>query len=184
MSDDTFYNKVRETMYSYAPEVPASVYTGMRRKLWLAKFLSFGPERLNIWYLLLAGGVAVAAISQWNTSCEPAMKANYFESEITLGSAGAPTPNACGDSSTMPAEQPSIARVKQPVVQSNPSDDLVVPLADAMIDQPGSSDATGEELNPNQGISDEKSADQGAKGTNKVVQEKGKKLRPPVYRSK
>ncbi|MCC6600419.1 MAG: hypothetical protein IT223_07065 [Crocinitomicaceae bacterium] len=82
MSDEKFYNKVRESLAGYAPEVPQSVYSGVRRKLWLSRFLKFDPVRLNVWYLLLMfGGAGILAASNHHSDAD-AVKASGFESHI------------------------------------------------------------------------------------------------------
>jgi hypothetical protein len=61
MSDDRFYNEVRSTMANFQPEVPASAYSGMRKKLWWSNFTKLSATRFNVWYLaILATGAAVA----------------------------------------------------------------------------------------------------------------------------
>ncbi len=62
MSEERFYNQVREQLFDYSPEVPQSVYGGMRRKLWWSDFTSFKAFRFNMWYLLIMVGGASAAV--------------------------------------------------------------------------------------------------------------------------
>ena len=94
MSEERFYNQVREQLFDYSPEVPQSVYSGMRRKLWWSDFTSFKAFRFNMWYLLIMVGGASAAViysSKENTD-SIATKAGTFESrswEPTLANATA-----------------------------------------------------------------------------------------------
>lgn len=53
MSEDRFFQNIRSTMVEYSPEVPQSVYTGMRKKLWWSDFTKISASRFNIWYALL-----------------------------------------------------------------------------------------------------------------------------------
>src|SRR5688500_12113118 len=80
MSEEKFYNRVRESLSGYAPEVPDNVYAGMRRKLWMSRFTQFDPARLNMWYLLLALGAGSAwAYSTTSTKEVSAIKSSGFE---------------------------------------------------------------------------------------------------------
>jgi hypothetical protein len=51
---------------NYSQQPPASVYKGIRTKLWWSEFLSFSLTSLNVYYvgLLVAGGAAVAMYSR------------------------------------------------------------------------------------------------------------------------
>jgi hypothetical protein len=53
MSEDRFFQNIRATMVEYSPEVPHSVYTGMRKKLWWSDFTKISATRFNIWYAAL-----------------------------------------------------------------------------------------------------------------------------------
>lgn len=63
MSEDFLSQRVKSALHDFQPEVPAEVYTNMRRKLWLNGFLRWNPSSLNIWYVsfVLAGTLAWAA---------------------------------------------------------------------------------------------------------------------------
>jgi hypothetical protein len=94
MSEERFYNQVREQLFDYSPEVPQSVYGGMRRKLWWSDFTSFKAFRFNMWYLLIMVGGASAAViySTKENTDSIATKAGTFESrswEPTLANATA-----------------------------------------------------------------------------------------------
>jgi len=58
MSEDRFFQQVNAAMSDYSPEVPASVYAGMRKKLWWSNFTRLSATRFNVWYaaLILTGG--------------------------------------------------------------------------------------------------------------------------------
>lgn len=67
-SEDQLFDKVRASLHDYAPEVPASVYSGMRRKLWWSNFMRFQAHRLNVWYVVLLVGAGATA---WcSTACD------------------------------------------------------------------------------------------------------------------
>jgi len=74
MSDDRFYNQVRSTMANYQPEVPASVYGAMRKKLWWSNFTKLSATRFNIWYLgiMISGAVAAWAFLPQSAAIETA----------------------------------------------------------------------------------------------------------------
>jgi len=58
MSEDRFYSQVRAAMSEHRPEVPASVYHGMRKKIWWSNFTRLSITRFNIWYaLFILGGL-------------------------------------------------------------------------------------------------------------------------------
>jgi hypothetical protein len=54
-SEDLFFQKVREAALDYAPEVPASVYSGMRRKYNRSRFWAWSASSLNVWYVAALG---------------------------------------------------------------------------------------------------------------------------------
>jgi hypothetical protein len=94
MSEERFYNQMREQLFDYSPEVPQSVYSGMRRKLWWAGFTSFKAFRFNMWYLLMmVGGASALTVYGTKDNTESiATKAGTFESrswETTLANATA-----------------------------------------------------------------------------------------------
>lgn len=57
-SEDLFFQKVREAALDYAPEVPASVYSGMRRKYNRSRFWAWNASSLNVWYVAALGIIA------------------------------------------------------------------------------------------------------------------------------
>jgi hypothetical protein len=67
MTEEKFFKGVHDSLSNYAPEVPASVYTGMRRKMWLNGFLSMKWNQLNVWYVLL-GASMLSAVLFMNTN--------------------------------------------------------------------------------------------------------------------
>jgi hypothetical protein len=44
----------RDSFGDFAPEVPASVYAGVKKKMFWSNFMGFNIAQLNIWYVLLA----------------------------------------------------------------------------------------------------------------------------------
>lgn len=59
MTEERFFNEVRSHMEGFAPEVPSSVYAGMRRKLWWSNFSRFRVAHLNVWYVALVPAAAL-----------------------------------------------------------------------------------------------------------------------------
>ena len=55
MQEDQIFNQFKSVLEHYQPEVPHSVYKGVRRKLWLSQFMRFNAASLNVWYV----GVAI-----------------------------------------------------------------------------------------------------------------------------
>ena len=53
MSEDRFFQNIRSALVEYSPEVPHSVYTGMRKKLWWSNFTRISATRFNVWYAAL-----------------------------------------------------------------------------------------------------------------------------------
>jgi len=82
MSDDIFFNKVRSTMANYSPDVPGSVYSGMRRKLWLSHFVRLDMTRFNVWYILLIGGLAAGSMATMSNASSEAFKATTYRVEL------------------------------------------------------------------------------------------------------
>ena len=83
MSEDRFFNQVNATMTDYRPEVPESVYVGMRKKLWWSNFTRLNATRFNIWYLavlFLTAGVVFSSL--------------YSENEVAVAPVIQQQPNA------------------------------------------------------------------------------------------
>jgi hypothetical protein len=59
MTEERFFNEVRNRMEGFAPQVPSSVYAGMRRKLWWSNFSRFRAAHLNVWYVALVPAAAL-----------------------------------------------------------------------------------------------------------------------------
>ncbi|MBL0316288.1 MAG: hypothetical protein IPP69_11085 [Flavobacteriales bacterium] len=67
MSDERFFEQVKSSLRDYQPAVDASVYSGMRRKLWWSNFTKLSVGRFNMYYLLLlllGSGTAVVLCNQ------------------------------------------------------------------------------------------------------------------------
>ena len=73
MSEERFFNQMKDSLQSYSPEVPEAVYAGMRKKLWWSNFTRFSATRLNMWYLILLVGAAGTAIAISNSSASSSM---------------------------------------------------------------------------------------------------------------
>ncbi len=65
MSEEKFYQNIREQMFSYAPEVPERVYTGMRRKYAVGKFFQWNLSTFNAWYLSALVLISGATVFGW-----------------------------------------------------------------------------------------------------------------------
>lgn len=86
MSDERFFSQVKSTLQGYAPEVPESVYNGMRRKLWMSRFTKLSATRFNMWYLLLILASTSGAVAYYFQSESVASKmapVNAFEWSVT-----------------------------------------------------------------------------------------------------
>jgi hypothetical protein len=82
MSEDRFYSNVRSVMTDYTPEVPSSVYAGVRKKMWWSDFTRLSATRFNLWYLLLVlGGVGV--FMGWS-SPSSASEASVVNSSVAI----------------------------------------------------------------------------------------------------
>lgn len=83
MSEERFYNQFREKLQNYAPEVPAGVYAGMRRKLWWSNFTRLSVTRFNLWYTLLITGIAgVVLTTKLSDSCAVPAAPNETQSVV------------------------------------------------------------------------------------------------------
>lgn len=134
MSEDRFFNQVRETLHDYAPEVPQSVYGAMRRKLWWSNFTKLSVTRFNVWYAILimaAGGIWFAGrFSQNKPGMAPAVvneqtaipKFKSFDTICAPKKAiGTKTDDTKSDvANAMTATKQSSAKAKRKVVNGNP----------------------------------------------------------------
>jgi hypothetical protein len=73
MSEERFFNQMKDSLQSYAPEVPEAVYAGMRKKLWWSNFTRFSATRLNMWYLILLVGATGTAIAMSSSNASSSM---------------------------------------------------------------------------------------------------------------
>jgi len=131
MSEDRFFQQVNAAMTDYRPEVPASVYAGMRKKLWWSNFTRLSATRFNVWYaaLLVTGGLVWFAAHNANTNVRPAAGV------IVNEAASAESPvveTSSGSLNQVPASSTTIENPKQTTSNAAPS---VVPKAttDALI---------------------------------------------------
>jgi cytoskeletal protein RodZ len=142
MSEDRFFQQVNAAMTDYSPEVPASVYTGMRKKLWWSNFTRLSATRFNVWYaaLILTGGLAWFAAGNAKTSSLPADAASVnettiVESSVLEASAGKenqtaaeatstenPKPTAAAVNPKSTANTEAVALKDEPTTQSNQPD--------------------------------------------------------------
>jgi hypothetical protein len=82
MSEDLFFNKVKETMHGYSPEVSADVYGAMRKKYARSKFFSWNASTLNVWYVALVAVMGSVVFSAFPTSDMRATKASSINTNI------------------------------------------------------------------------------------------------------
>jgi hypothetical protein len=75
MSEDRFFQNIRSAMVDYSPEVPQSVYSGMRKKLWWSNFTRISITRFNIWYAALIV-ISSALLIPFNGKDEAAVLVN------------------------------------------------------------------------------------------------------------
>ena len=121
MSEDRFFQQVNAAMTDYRPEVPASVYAGMRKKLWWSNFTRLSATRFNVWYaaLLVTGGLVWFMANNANTNVRPAAgvivnEAATVESPVVETSAGS--------LKQMPASSTTIENQKKSTSNVAPSD--------------------------------------------------------------
>jgi hypothetical protein len=63
MHEDQLFQQFKAGLENYSPEVPASTYGSMRKRLWMSQFLKFNTHRLNAWYV----GIAIAiGVGVWS----------------------------------------------------------------------------------------------------------------------
>ena len=67
-SEERFLQNIRGQFEHFSPEVPASVYKGMRRRMFWGNFMRFDASRFNAWYLLALMGATVGGIAAVNTA--------------------------------------------------------------------------------------------------------------------
>ncbi|MFM7814644.1 MAG: hypothetical protein ACKO66_09020 [Flavobacteriales bacterium] len=111
MSKDFLSQRVKSALHDFQPEVPAAVYSKMRRKLWLNGFLRWNPASLNVWYvtILLSGSLVWAAMPKTSVDgaiAEPQALDN-------------PTAPAFNMSTATETSQPSATQINKPCEQVN-----------------------------------------------------------------
>jgi len=143
MSEDRFFQQVNAAMTDYRPEVPESVYAGMRKKLWWSNFTRLSATRFNVWYaaLLVTGGLAWFVSNNANTNDRPAAgvivnEASMVESPVVETSAGSLN-QVPASSTTAEAPKQSTSNVAPSVVSKATTDPLIDETA-ALTDQPES----------------------------------------------
>jgi hypothetical protein len=113
MSEEKFFLQVKSTMEHYAPEVPAAVYAGMRRKLWVSQFMRWNASRLNAWYVLLFVSLGTTAAVLASNNGAQGTKAAQFsapvEATITPAAQVAVTGNVAPASSVNPLNETTVA---------------------------------------------------------------------------
>jgi hypothetical protein len=104
MSDEKFFSQVKSSLEHYAPEAPATVYDGMRKKLWWSNFTRLSIARLNMWTILLLLGAmsAVWFYSNSGTAAAIVAKPQVIKPELTNSS-----PVISQEENLASSEQPS-----------------------------------------------------------------------------
>lgn len=88
MMEDKFYKNVHASLANFQPEVPASVYRGVRKKMWLSSFTTFQLSRFNMWYVLLSLALAGTAYGISTNEKSTAEKANTHSVQLLSTSVG------------------------------------------------------------------------------------------------
>lgn len=89
MSEEKFYQNMREQLVNFSPEVPSSVYGGMRRKYAVSKFFSWNLNAFNVWYLtalMTITGVTAFQMRSFETKADRGMNplSNIMEMEVPI----------------------------------------------------------------------------------------------------
>lgn len=84
MTEEKFFKSVHDSLSNYAPEVPASVYAGVRRKMWLSGFLSFNWNQLNVWYVLIGASMLSGLFFMSNNESAVAKKVDQIAPKVEL----------------------------------------------------------------------------------------------------
>lgn len=68
--EDKFFEMYRDSFQDFAPEAPASIYAGVRKKMMWSNFMTFNLSTLNVWYLglILLGGLGTIGYVSAETS--------------------------------------------------------------------------------------------------------------------
>jgi hypothetical protein len=122
MSEDRFFQQVNAAMTDYSPEVPASVYAGMRKKLWWSNFTRLSATRFNVWYvaLIVTGGLVWFASGNDSTSTSPADAG--IVSETAMGESPV-VQSPLGNENQVPATSTTVENSKQSVTAKNAKGD-------------------------------------------------------------
>ncbi|MBX7052712.1 MAG: hypothetical protein K1X54_11800 [Flavobacteriales bacterium] len=117
MSDERFFQQVKSSLHDYQPAVDASVYSGMRRKLWWSNFTKLSFARFNMYYLLLLLGTSSAIV--------------YYNMDGQPGSCGTNAPVTSQDHQQV-ITQPVAA---EPITEMAPVQNTCQPQTDAVTAQ-------------------------------------------------
>lgn len=182
MSEEKFFQQVKGQLENYSPEVPESVYAGVRRKYARSRFFSWSASRLNVWYvaLLLTGAASIFCMT--NTKTEVAAQKAVQANDAIMNAPMAPS---CASASPSAPTQASVAvaantakNVIKNTVKPSPTLTAALPSIEASLPN-GPADVV-EEVTP---------AGSGqVENTEEIVKEQEqkerKKLRVPVLKSK
>lgn len=105
MSEDLFFNKVKETMHGYSPEVSAEVYGAMRKKYARSKFFSWNASSLNVWYVALVAVMGLVVFGAAPTCEMQASKAATINMNVEHLPASVEATPDCGAPATPSCEQ-------------------------------------------------------------------------------
>lgn len=96
MSEENFYQNMREQLVNFSPEVPSKVYEGMRRKYAVSKFFSWNLNAFNVWYLtalMTITGVTAFQMRSFETKADRGINplSNIIEMEVPVNAMVATT---------------------------------------------------------------------------------------------
>lgn len=68
--EDKFFEMFRDSFEGFQPEVPNSIYAGVRKKMMWSNFMTFNLSTLNVWYvgLILLGGLGTMGYVSFETA--------------------------------------------------------------------------------------------------------------------
>lgn len=120
MSDERFFQTVKSSLHDYQPAVDASVYSGMRRKLWWSNFTKLNFARFNMYYLILMLLGTGAVVAYNNQDCQADDVATHAPAAVIESTVSTHAPSA---SAAEVHDQTSIQKVEQPATVESRTND-------------------------------------------------------------
>ena len=182
MSEDRFFQQVNAAMSDYSPEVPASVYAGMRKKLWWSNFTRLSATRFNVWYaaLILTGGLVWFTIGTANTGSTSTEAVNV--SDVAIVESPAVEPAEDGQNQ-LPASPTTLDNSTQTASAAHPksaaSKEAVV-STDVAAEQSNQPDLVGEATTSEGQLVNETIANQTQSVPGKQGSKRGLKVTTPI----